>query len=37
MAPVFFASAQSPGHHKAGEKQVAMIAQKVIDAKQSHR
>ncbi|HEX5885139.1 MAG TPA: hypothetical protein VFY67_11425, partial [Pyrinomonadaceae bacterium] len=28
---------EGPRHHKPGKKQVAMIAQKVIDANQTHR
>jgi hypothetical protein len=35
MTPVLFPAAQGPGHHKAREKQVAMIAQKVMDANQT--
>jgi hypothetical protein len=35
MMPMLFPAAQGPGHHKAREKQVAMIAQKVMDASQT--
>jgi len=35
MTPVLFAASECAGHHKAGEKQVAMIAQKVMDANQT--
>jgi hypothetical protein len=35
MAPVLFPAAQGSGHHKTSEKQVAMIAQKVMDANQT--
>jgi hypothetical protein len=34
--PVFAVTLKSAGHHKTGKKQVAMIAQKVIDANQTH-
>ena len=37
VAPVFSPAVQGTRHHKAGKKQVAMIAQKVIDANQTHR
>jgi len=36
MPPVFSTS-QGPRWHKTREKQIAMIAQKVIDANQPHR
>ncbi len=36
MAPVFFSSMQGPRRHKTREKQIAMIAQKMIDANQTH-
>jgi hypothetical protein len=35
MAPVLSSAPDCAGHHKAGEKQVAMIAQKVMDANQT--
>jgi hypothetical protein len=35
MAPVLFSAAQGSWHDKASEKQVAMIAQKVMDANQT--
>jgi hypothetical protein len=35
MTPVLFPATQGSGHHKAREKQVAMIAQKVMDANQT--
>jgi hypothetical protein len=35
MPPVLFPATQCPRHHKACEKQVAMIAQKVMDANQT--
>jgi hypothetical protein len=35
--PVFAVTLKSAGHHKTGKKQVAMIAQKVIDANQTHK
>ena len=37
VTPVFFPPVQAPRHHKASKKQVAMIAQKVVDANQTHR
>jgi hypothetical protein len=37
MTPVLFPAAQGPGHHTAREKQVAMIAQKVVDANQTQQ
>jgi hypothetical protein len=33
---LFAPTAQGPWHHKTREKQVAMIAQKVVDANQTH-
>jgi hypothetical protein len=36
MPPLFFPAAQGPRRHKTGKKQVAMIAQKVVDANQTH-
>jgi hypothetical protein len=35
LTPVLFPAAQGSGHHKARKKQVAMIAQKVMDANQT--
>jgi len=35
IALVLFPAAQGPRHYKAREKQVAMIAQKVMDANQT--
>jgi len=35
--PVSALPLQSAGQHKTGKKQVAMIAQKVIDANQTHK
>lgn len=35
MSPVLFPAAQGSRDHKASEKQVAMIAQKVMDANQT--
>ena len=35
MSPVLFSAAQGSRDHKAREKQVAMIAQKVMDANQT--
>jgi len=35
MTPVLFPATQGSGHHKAREKQVAMIAQKVMEANQT--
>jgi len=35
MTPVLFPAAQGSWHDKASEKQVAMIAQKVMDANQT--
>jgi len=32
---MFSAAAEGSGQHKAGKKQVAMIAQKVVDANQT--
>ena len=37
VVPSFSATAEGPRHHKPREKQVAMIAQKVVDANQAHR
>ena len=34
-SPVLFPAAQGPGHYKARKKQVAMIAQKMMDANQT--
>jgi hypothetical protein len=36
MPSLFAPTAQGPRHHKPREKQVAMIAQKVVDANQTH-
>jgi hypothetical protein len=36
MPPLFSPAAQGARHHKTREKQVAMIAQKVMDANQTH-
>jgi len=35
--PVSAVTLKSAGHHKTRKKQVAMIAQKVIDANQTHK
>jgi hypothetical protein len=35
VSPVLFSAAQGSGHDKARKKQVAMIAQKVMDANQT--
>jgi hypothetical protein len=35
LSPVLFSAAQGPRHNKALKKQVAMIAQKVMDANQT--
>jgi hypothetical protein len=37
MPVMFPAAMQGSGHDKTGEKQVAMIAQKVVDANQAHQ
>jgi hypothetical protein len=37
MTPVLFPAAQGTGHHEARKKQVAMIAQKVMDANQTQQ
>jgi hypothetical protein len=37
ISPVFSATTEASGQCKTGKKQVAMIAQKVIDANQTHR
>jgi hypothetical protein len=36
MPPLFSPAAQGPRRHKTGKKQVAMIAQKLVDANQTH-
>jgi hypothetical protein len=36
MPSLFAPTAQGARHHKTREKQVAMIAQKVVDANQTH-
>jgi hypothetical protein len=37
MSPMLSATAEASGQRKTGKKQVAMIAQKVVDANQTHR
>jgi hypothetical protein len=36
MPPLFSPAAQGARRHKTGKKQVAMIAQKLVDANQTH-